>query len=263
MSCWETTDHSWWSYCHVTDMNHPSMYLMKYIKTFLKTSVESFMDQLDVKLFKMGMASLKTWNQYEMVKGSICRSLVSLFDTFVWCVVVFVRLRSWTCTSQRIACNCKRVDLAKTQSWQICKCEMIFTWQPRSVWRCIGSIRPFYTVVETGGDWAQIRKRRADHHELKRVHALKVWSAYRFSLVFVELLVVVADFCSRSCTVGLLSQILMLSCNFTSHFVRLSACIRPVGTQCIWLGLRICCTLLTLIIDLFSDRDGFSATNES
>ena len=68
------------------------------IKTFLKTSVESFMDQLDVKLFKMGMASLKTWNQYEMVKGSICRSLVSLFDTCVWCVVIFVRLRSWTCT---------------------------------------------------------------------------------------------------------------------------------------------------------------------
>ena len=95
----------------------------------------------------------------------------------------------------------------------------------------------------------------------KRPDRAKSHGASVFSLVFV--LSPPRDAVSRNCTVGFLSQILILSCNFRSYFVRLSACISPVGTQWIWLGDSTCCTLLTLINDLFSDSEGFSATSES
>ena len=95
----------------------------------------------------------------------------------------------------------------------------------------------------------------------KRPDSAKSHGASVFSLVFV--LSPPRDAVSLNCTVGFFNQILIRSWSLTSYFVRLSACINPVGTQWIWLGAKTCCTLLTLINDLFSDSDGFSATSES
>ena len=109
----------------------------------------------------------------------------------------------------------------------------------------------------------QVKHRRLAIHCMpsKRPDRAKSHGASVFSLVFV--LSPPRDAVSRNCTVGFLSQIVILSCNFRSYFVRLSACINPVGTEWIRLGDSTCCTLVTLINDLLSDSEGFSATSAS
>ena len=168
-----------------------------------------------------------------------------------------------TSCSQRIACYCKRVDLAKTQKLANLQMRNDFhltaavclkvQWLNSAVLysgRNKGRLSP-NSETTCGSPWAQMG---ACSQSLK---CLQIFTGLCWAL-------------GRRCWL-LLSKLHCRTAKPDSHavlqlhitFVRLSACIRPVGTQCIWLGLRICCTLLTLIIDLFSDRDGFSATNES